>query len=387
MKAVRRFLCLAVIPVLIANSSCRKSEDRITGEIKNIAGRFVPDKRTAIFSVEVKEGSGNKVILKGETTVPAARDSLFKRLNNEYNNISDSILILPDTSGNRKYRGLVSLSVINLRKEPDHASELVSQAILGSPLLILKEDDGWLMVQTPDKYISWTENSSVRKTSPGEMNVWKNSDRMVYLGNTGWIYANPARTSVIGDIVAGGLVAKTGETGDFFRVVLPDGREGFIEKAFLEPFSQFIKDTTSGDGIIKRAESMLGIPYLWGGSSPKGADCSGFVQNVFFMNGMIVQRDASQQAMHGHPVDISANFSNLRAGDLLFFGSENRITHVAIYKGDTEFIHSSGRVMINSLDSTRNNYSPYRRSTLRKALRIIGNEDEGIVRLKAHKWF
>jgi cell wall-associated NlpC family hydrolase len=105
------------------------------------------------------------------------------------------------------------------------------------------------------------------------------------------------------------------------------------------------------------------------------------------MNGMIVQRDASQQAMHGHPVDISANFSNLRAGDLLFFGSENRITHVAIYKGDTEFIHSSGRVMINSLDSTRNNYSPYRRSTLRKALRIIGNEDEGIVRLKAHKWF
>lgn len=387
MKILRKLLLIGFLPVLISTSSCRKSEDRITGEIKKIAQKFVPDRRTEIFDVTVKEGSGDMVILKGETTIPAAKDTLLKSLNNRDNNIIDSILILPDTSVNKKFMGLATLSVINLRKEPDHASELVSQAVLGTPLLILKQYDGWLMVRTPDQYISWTESSSVRKTSPAEMNVWRSSDRMIYLQNTGWIYANPSKSAVTGDIVAGGIVSKSGEAGDMFRIVLPDGREGFIEKTSLKRFTEFISDTVSGETIIMRAESMIGIPYLWGGSSPKGADCSGFVQNVFFMNGIIVQRDASQQALHGKPVDISENFNNLKAGDLLFFGGPDHISHVAIFKGETEYIHSSGRVMINSLDSTRNNYSPYRRSTLRKAMRIIGNDGDGIVQIKKHPWY
>lgn len=387
MMTMRRLLLIGIVTVLFTAPSCRKSDNRITGEIKKIAEKFVPDRRTAIFNVIVKEGSGNRIILKGETTIPQAKDSLLRSLNNEFNNITDSILVLPDTAADRKFMGLATLSVINLRKEPDHASELVSQVILGTPLIVLKQDDGWLLVQTPDQYISWTETSSVRKISPAEMNVWRSSDRVVYLPNTGWIYANPSKTSVTGDIVAGGIVAKTGETGDLSRVVLPDGREGFIENASLEPFKEFINDTTLSEGIIRRAESMLGIPYLWGGSSAKGADCSGFVQNVFFMNGLILQRDASQQALHGQPVDISSSFNNLKTGDLLFFGSSDQITHVAIYRGETEYIHSSGRVMINSLDSTRNNYSPYRRSTLRKALRIIGSDDAGVVQIRKHPWY
>ncbi len=101
----------------------------------------------------------------------------------------------------------------------------------------------------------------------------------------------------------------------------------------------------------------MGIPYLWGGSSPKGADCSGFVQSVFFRNGLILQRDASLQALHGLNVDISDGYDRLKKGDLLFFGSlvNNlpHVTHVAIYLGNKEYINSSGRVMINSLDSTR----------------------------------
>lgn len=387
MMTMRRLLLIGIVTVLFTAPSCRKSDNRITGEIKKIAEKFVPDRRTAIFNVIVKEGSGNRIILKGETTIPQAKDSLLRSLNNEFNNITDSILVLPDTAADRKFMGLATLSVINLRKEPDHASELVSQVILGTPLIVLKQDDGWLLVQTPDQYISWTETSSVRKISPAEMNVWRSSDRVVYLPNTGWIYANPSKTSVTGDIVAGGIVAKTGETGDLSRVVLPDGREGFIENASLEPFKEFINDTTLSEGIIRRAESMLGIPYLWGGSSAKGADCSGFVQNVFFMNGLILQRDASQQALHGQPVDISSSFNNLKTGDLLFFGNSDQITHVAIYRGETEYIHSSGRVMINSLDSTRNNYSPYRRSTLRKALRIIGSDDAGVVQIRKHPWY
>jgi len=96
--------------------------------------------------------------------------------------------------------------------------------------------------------------------------------------------------------------------------------------------------------------------------------------------------------LHGQEVDISGGWDNLQTGDLLFFGSirnsKPRITHVAIYKGDSEFIHSAGRVMVNSLDSTRSNYSSYRRNTFISARRILGSVgNQGITAVKDHDWY
>src|SRR5664280_3620976 len=91
------------------------------------------------------------------------------------------------------------------------------------------------------------------------------------------------------------------------------------------------------DSICSVAKTFLGLPYLWGGSSAKAVDCSGFVQSVYFMNGLILQRDESLQALHGSIVDISNGYSRLEKGNLLFFGSKvngkQRVTHVAIYLG------------------------------------------------------
>jgi cell wall-associated NlpC family hydrolase len=186
---------------------------------------------------------------------------------------------------------------------------------------------------------------------------------------------------------------KGGETGAFVKVILPDGREGYVEKKSVRDFEAWKKNAKpSADVILATASGLMGVPYLWGGSSVKGVDCSGFVQNAFFQNGIILSRDASLQALHGELIDIEQGYKNLIPGDLLFFGSirnsKPRVTHVAIYKGDSEFIHSATRVNVNSLDSTRNNYSQYRRNSFLLARRIIGNEgSDGITFVRDHPWY
>jgi cell wall-associated NlpC family hydrolase len=115
------------------------------------------------------------------------------------------------------------------------------------------------------------------------------------------------------------------------------------------------------------------------------------VQNVYFRNGIVLSRDASLQALHGLDVDISNGWSELQKGDLLFFGSirdsKPRVTHVAIYKGDGDYIHASGMVRVNSFDSAKANYSDSRTSSLLLAKRIIGNNSDGIVAVKDHQLY
>ncbi|MGE5419251.1 MAG: NlpC/P60 family protein [Chloroflexota bacterium] len=374
--------------VLYLLQGCSGKIEKLNEEISLLKKNYMHDSRTDICTVEVKKGNGDTITLKGETTIPGLKTALLKYLGEKQISLTDSILILPDTITNHRFFGIAALSVINLRKEPDHSSELVSQAVMGTPVMILKTVDSWIQVRTPDRYISWTERSSIRSVNRDEMKEWKNSDRVVFTDNTGWIYSNIAETGVVGDLVAGSILARRGESGPYARVVLPDGREGFVLNSSFVSFDQFRhKDTVLAEDIINRASSLTGVPYLWGGSAAKGIDCSGFVQTVFFMNGLIMARDASQQALYGDSLDISHDFSNLRAGDLLFFGSPRRITHVAIYKGDGDYIHSSGRVMVNSLDSTRSNYSSYRRNSLVKAMRVLNSPDPGIVPVDKHPWY
>lgn len=383
-----------ILGILSLIAGCQNSvEKRVQSQIDTISSRLVPDSRIDVCTIKAKTGEKGTIVLYGETTNQNAKNEIIKTLNNQGIKFIDSVLFLPDTINNQKFTGLVTLSVINLRKQPDHASEMVSQAKLGTPVHILKSDDSWLLIQTPDNYIAWTEKSSVVMMTSSEMAAWRKSKRVIYLDNSGWIYSAPDRSGIVGDLVAGNIMVQTGESGSYIEVLLPDRRKGFVDKKALSDFNAFRSQTnTDKDGVISRAESLLGVPYLWGGTSTKGVDCSGFVQTVYFMNGIILQRDASLQALHGYPVDISKNFSLLNPGDLLFFGSRKNsslhVTHVAIYMGADKYINSSGRVIINSLDSTEINFNRHRLFSLLTARRIIGVEnDPGIIPLRNHLWY
>jgi gamma-D-glutamyl-L-lysine dipeptidyl-peptidase len=394
-KGNRFFLIIASwIGILFLFIDCSPSiiKDK-QPEIDSIATKWVPDQREGICSVTLVSEGKRTILLRGETTVPQAKQDIIKTLSKPGIVLIDSLIILPDTLNVDKYQGLVTLSVINLRKHPDHRSELVSQAILGTPVLILKDENSWLLIQTPDKYIAWTEKLSVQLMSAAEMDVWKKSQRVIYIENSGWIYNSTDEKGIVGDVVAGSILIKGKESNGYTQVLLPDGREGFINSKKLTDFLNWKTEICCSEERIGSCSlKLLGLPYLWGGSSSKAVDCSGFVHLVYFMNGIILSRDASLQAQHGFPVSLSNKFEQLKKGDLLFFGTKENsrlhVTHVAIYLGNEEYINSSGRVMINSLDSASTNYIDYRETSLLAARRIIGvDNDPGIVSVDKHPWY
>ena len=147
----------------------------------------------------------------------------------------------------------------------------------------------------------------------------------------------------------------------------------FLKKTDCIDYSKWINlpNPTPAD-IIKTAKTFTGIPYLWGGTSSKGLDCSGFTKLTFLIYGIIIQRDASQQARHGI-ISNGVTFDKLQPGNLLFFGEKYKtsgnesITHVAIYVHNNQYIHASGKVGYNSFDKSSPIYSAYRANSFIKA--------------------
>ena len=138
-----------------------------------------------------------------------------------------------------------------------------------------------------------------------------------------------------------------------------------------------LQRTDTPETILATARRFFGVPYFWGGTSAKGMDCSGFTKTVFFLNGVLLPRDASQQVFVGEPVDTTGGI-DLRPGDLLFFGfrataeRKERVTHVGISLGGKRFIHASTDVRVNSLAPADTDYSQHREQMFLRARRIIG---------------
>jgi len=386
-----RFIISFFVVVYSLLLSCHPgSVEQLQSEINSISDRWVPDKRVGICNFTLVNGG----ILKGETLFPGAKTEVLQLLKNKNITVIDSVIVLPDTIHLEKNWGIISLSVANLRTKPAHSAELASQAIMGTPVRVLKENDEWILVQTPDNYIAWTNKSSVKQMTRSEMNYWRHADRMIFTSTYGIISGDSKLKTVLSDLVAGAIVIKKSENQNIAEVSLPDGKTGYVSSLNWLNFNDW-KDTVSTipAKLIANGKQFMGFPYLWGGTSSKAMDCSGFSKTIYFLNGIILERDASQQFKHGKEIDITAGWENLQKGDLLFFGSKEpfRVTHVGMYIGNSEVIHSSnsmGRVWINSLDPKSENYSDRLSSTLLGAKRIIGMpSDQGYLPVKLHSWY
>jgi hypothetical protein len=366
---------------------------QIQNSIYSISLKWVPDDREGICSINLKMLPKNQLVITGETNIPEAKKDITDYLSGSGVKFYDSLSVIPDTSEIKKIWGLVSVSVCNIKDEPSHSSEMVSQAIMGTPVKILKRRGSWFLVQTPDYYIGWTSNSGITEMNDDQIKDWKQSARLIFTGKYGDILSEEGEGEVISDIVAGAIVKSVSEKKDFFLVELPDGRRGKINKNEVSDFKQWcLKISPDAGKLILFAKSLYGTPYMWGGTSTKATDCSGLTKIIYFTGGIILARDASLQFQHGIPVDISS-LDVLAPGDLIFFGhldnqGEKRITHVGMFIGDTEVINSSGMVQISSLDSARENYSSYLDKTVLGARRIIGARSEkGIEKIAGNSWY
>jgi gamma-D-glutamyl-L-lysine dipeptidyl-peptidase len=282
---------------------------------------------------------------------------------------------------------LATLSVSNIRALPDHSSELVTQVLMGTPLKILDSSDKWYRVQTPEQYIGWMDNGGLQQFTQEELETWKSSGRYLFNCISGFAYNAPTKKGeVVTDLVLGDLFEIEKETKGFLKIKIPDGRYGYVKKADCISFKDWSNQVPDPKSIISVAMKMMGAPYLWGGTSSKAVDCSGFVKLVFYAQGIILARDASQQALYGEEIDFR-NMDNLQQGDLLFFGSSaQHISHVGIYLGKGDFIHSSGRVHISSIDPGSSQYDINRKNVA--ARRVLGSlNTEGIIMVKDHTWY
>jgi hypothetical protein len=388
-----KYLIPYVLLLLMSGCDKLRIPDKIKSDVDSIGNKWVPDQREGIFTINLSMLSGKKVLIKGETSLAELKNEVIKYFDSSGFEYSDSLQILPDTTQIKKTWGLISVSVCNIKKTPSHSSELLSQAVMGTPVKIFKNKGGWLLIQTPDFYIGWANSSGITEMDEKEIWNWKNSERIIYTAKSGDILFKSGKGQVISDIVSGAILEVTSTYDKYYDVILPDGRHGILKKEDCEDFKQWAGSLIpEPDNLIRFSESLLGSPYIWGGTSTKAFDCSGFVKTIYFTNGIILARDASLQYLHGRLVDYSLSFDSLRKGDLIFFGykseGKERITHVGMYIGDTEVIHCSGMVRINSLDSTRANYSEYLKNGMMGARRIIaGGSVKGLERVAVHGWY
>ncbi len=357
--------------------------------ISNIEHTYAPDNRTVLFNISYKQTFGTKVSLSGETSSEIAKTELLNDLQKNQYKYIDSIVVLPEKKLGDKIYGLIDVSVASLRTKPEQAAELATQALLGSRVKILKELRSWDLVQTPDKYIAWMESGNLEKLNKSQLNNWDSSKRIIYTKEYGTCFSKEDVHSIpVSDLVAGNLFKEINRDNNFVKVEFPDKRIGYIPDNECEDFNSWLNTRhINAENIISTAKKLMGTPYLWGGTSTKLMDCSGFTRTVFFLNGILLPRDASQQVNVGLAVDTKNGFSNLKPGDLLFFGekatakTKEKVTHVAIYLGNEEFIHESEMVRINSFDVNRKNFSLDRLTQFIRAKRIIDSVGKNKVEL------
>ena len=243
----------------------------------------------------------------------------------------------------RMTHAVVTLPALDVRLEPRHAAELGTQLLLGEVVRVLGRGPGtgWVRVRNAaDGYAGWVREWGLVPASAARAMRWRERARAVVGVPVAQVLTGPGRGASVTPVFFGNRVIAGRTVRGYRSVELPDGRRGLL------PASAFA--TRRPPSIEERVLTLLGTPYLWGGRTPAGYDCSAFVQQVLLEQGVTLPRDAKDQWRRCSRLRSE---SSPRPGDLVFFRRPGeRPSHVGIALGDKYFAHSRGRVQVASLD-------------------------------------
>lgn len=252
---------------------------------------------------------------------------------------------------------MVNEGVGELRREPSHRAEQVSQVVLGTVLTTIGQADQrrWLHVVGPDGYPGWIRSWAVHPLRGRDREAFEAGPQVEVDALVTRVRSRAdSRAPGIREATLGVRLPRLGRAGRWVRVRLPDGLTGYlpvgdllIDRKTLRPRPR----TPDLISVVRCASRFLGVPYQWGGVTAKGLDCSGLVQTVFRIHGLLLPRDAQDQfRWAARETVLSREVEQAKPGQLVFFGpSDDRIGHVGISLENGNFLHARGRVRINSL--------------------------------------
>ncbi len=255
-----------------------------------------------------------------------------------------------------EYR-IVFSSVASIYDEPNFNSQLITQALFWEQLIITDKKDNWYKIKQRDGYVGW-----IHSFYTTDLSVYDENEFLKKTENWYWVKKKFLSLSLSNKskflIPFGALVPCFDKDGKFF-ILLPNNKKINVDKTSLLNFKREKKYKKM---VFHSAFELLDIPYLWGGRSSFGFDCSGLVQAIVNVSNVnagnaetsFLPRDASKQI--SSDILIKSN-NEANIGDVIFFQSENKINHVGIYINNMDFIHSSGFVKLNSIDRKSQYYS------------------------------
>ncbi|NVM03416.1 MAG: C40 family peptidase [Candidatus Helarchaeota archaeon] len=309
------------------------------------------DQRLTVFEYDFYQTKGSLKI-----KVIFSDSGLMESFENELVDLPSGIrkkvklAVLPDK---KNMFGLINVCAASIVSSASFKSCMLTQSLLGEKVDILQISGDWLRVRCEDGYIGWVNSSQVVLYTDKEISKWENGRVFLFRDTIGDIKESLDDFSVsLRRILIGSKLPYLKKKGEWLKVKLPDNSEGWLKnKTELKWLDE--KGKSIREKIVLTSMKFLGIPYLWGGKSPMGFDCSGFVQTVFSLNGISLPRDSDMQFKFA-----KKTVHSMKKGDLLFF-CKNVISHVGIYIGNKRFIHSRGFVRISSFDESDKYYDKY----------------------------